>query len=114
MTKDKILTELARTRFVENYARKFCGKADLLNYEDIVGELWLIICEKDEGQVLGWYAHGGMRGVCRVVSGIIHRQLRSKSSAIYVKYTRRVYHEQPRGNILERCLSIERDTEGNE
>lgn len=114
MTKDEIITELARTRFVENYARRFCGKADLLNYEDIVGELWLIICEKDESKILGWYARGGMDGVRRVVSGIIHRQLRSKTSDIYLKYTRRVYVEQPRGNILERCQRIEIGTEESE
>ena len=100
-TIQQIITELYNTHFVENYARKFCGEADMVNYEDIVQELYLKICEVPAATLQAAYAKGGINAVRRYVSGLITRQLRStRSNTIYKKYTEKVYKEIPAGQAL--------------
>lgn len=94
-TTQDILTELYNTHFVENYARKFCGVADMQYYDDIVQELYLLLCEKSD-TIQAAYSKGGINAVRRYASGLITRQLRStRSNSIYQKYTIRVYTEIP-------------------
>ena len=102
-TTQQIITELYKTHFVENYARKFCGEADMVNYEDIVQELYLLICETPKETIQAAYRKGGINAVRRYASGLITRQLRStRSNTIYAKYTRHVYTEIPAGEALIR------------
>lgn len=98
-TTQQIITELYNTHFVENYARKFCGEADMVNYEDIIQELYLLICEKEEA-ITKAYKKGGINAVRRYASGLITRQLRSTRSSTYRKYTLHVYTEIPAGQAL--------------
>lgn len=93
-TREAILVELYNTRFVENYARSFCGAVDMQHFDDIVQELYSIICEIPEDRLTKIYAKGGINSVRRYVSGIITRQLRSTSSTIFKKYTWHSYREQ--------------------
>ena len=85
-SKSEILTELYNTHFVENYAFKMAGKLDKIFFEDIVGELYLFICELPEDFIMGIYNKCGINCFRQYVSGIIVKQLRSKNSIIYRKY----------------------------
>ena len=95
MTRDAIIRELYDTHFVENYARQFAGKADSVYFDDIVAELYCMICELPEHVVTSAYRQGGINAIRRYVSGLIAKQMRSTNSRIYRKYTRHVYNEQP-------------------
>lgn len=94
MTRNEILTELVRTHFIENYARRFCGIADLVYYDDIIGELYLIVAELPAQLIIDLYNGCGINCVRRYVAGIIVRQMQSTRSRVYHKYTEHVYHEQ--------------------
>lgn len=99
MDRNGIVIELYNTHFVENFAFKYMGRADRLNMEDIVQELYLTICEADHNKLCKAYLVGGINAVRRYVSGLIVRQMRSTNSRIYRKYTRRVYTELPAGSM---------------
>lgn len=94
-TPQEIITELYSTHFVENYTRQFCGVADMQNYEDIIQELYAMICEIPANKLTKAYNRGGINAVRRYVSGLITRQMRSDHSTIYRKYTMKVYTELP-------------------
>ena len=98
-TRDEILVELYQTKFVENFARKFCGKADMVYFDDIVAELYLILCEMPASKLVAVYYSCDDRSnidcLRRFVAGVIVHQLRSKESRIYLRYTRHVYRQKP-------------------
>lgn len=93
--KNDIIEELKATAFVENYARQFCGIADRVYFDDIVAELYLIICELPAKLVEQIYNGCGIDCFRRYVSGIVVKQMRSDNSRVYRKYTRHVYRETP-------------------
>lgn len=95
MQRDEIITELESTGFVENYANKFCGQMDRVYFEDIVAELYLIICELPASLVEQIYNGCGIDCFRRYVSGVIIRQMRSTNSRVFRKYTGHVYREVP-------------------
>lgn len=75
------------------------GEADRINHDDILQELWLMICEIKPYLLCGIYANGGINAVRRYVSGMIVRQMRSDRSTIFHKYTERVYKELPTASV---------------
>lgn len=91
--RNDIIGELVETQFVEHYAARFCGRNDFVNFDDIVAELYLIICELPESTLTTIYDAAGINGIRQYVSGIIIKQLRSKNSRIYHKYTKHTYYE---------------------
>lgn len=85
-SKSEIITELYRTRFVENYAFKIAGEIDRIYFEDIVGDLYLIICELPDEFIVNLYNKCGINCFRQYVSGIIIKQIRSFNSKVYRQY----------------------------
>lgn len=100
-SKTEILTELYNTHFVKNYAFKVSGRLDKVFFEDIVGELYLFICELPEDLIVGIYNKCGINCFRQYVSGIIVKQLRSKNSVIYRKYKKDYNTTIPLSSILQ-------------
>lgn len=86
ISKNQILEELYNTEFVDKYIYKLSNSLDLALIDDIKGEIWVIICEIKEDRIISLYKQGGINKVRQFVSGIIYRQIRSKTSPIYKKY----------------------------
>ena len=101
MTRDQIITELHASHLVENYAAKFMGAADAQYRDDIVGELYMMICELPVKMVEDMVSRCGMRCFRSYVSGIIVRQMRSDHSRVYRRYTLHVYRERPTADLTE-------------
>lgn len=87
-SKQQIIEELVATHFVENYTRQIGDSLDQQNLDDIVAELYLMICEIPESFITGIYNGCGINCFRRYISGLIVRQLRSTNSKIYRKYKR--------------------------
>lgn len=101
MTKSDIIAELYRSHFVEVDARRFMGCADRQWADDIVAELYAMICELPERLVVEIYDGCGAECFRRYVAGLIIRQLRSTNSKIYRKYTSHVYRTTTGNNYGE-------------
>lgn len=110
MTRNDIITELYKTQFVEKYAAMFMGEADRINKPDIIQDLYLMVCELNPEKLCAIYESGQINSVRRFVAGLIVRQMRSNHSAIYKKYTLRVYKELPTGSVHE-FRNIANDTD---
>lgn len=93
MNRDSIITELYRSGFIEKDAPKFVVCREY--QEDIIAEIYLIVCEVSGRKLERLYKEGGMEKVKRYVAGIITRQLRSKRSRVYYKYVNHRQHEVP-------------------
>lgn len=87
-SKSEIITELYDTHFVENYAFKIAGDIDRAFFDDIVGDLYLFICELPEEFVVNLYNKCGINCFRQYVSGIIVKQLFSTNSKVYRQYKR--------------------------
>lgn len=110
MTRNEIITELYKTQFVEKYAAMFMSEADRINKQDIIQDLYLMVCELNPERLCAIYDSGKINGVRRFVAGLIIRQMRSDHSEIYRRYTRRVYKELPTGSVHE-FRNIANDTD---
>lgn len=100
-TREEIITALKQQRFIERYAARFIKGAEVPWWDDIVAELYLYVCEKPAHLLERRYREGGMKAVKDYVAGIIVRQLNSKQSDIYYKYTRHAKREKPQDNIWD-------------
>lgn len=86
--RESILTWIYKTNIVPWYATYILQKPyedDLV--QDLIGELYLIICEIDEAKWNELYLQGKY-AISGYVTGIIKQQLWSDSSKIYFKYYR--------------------------
>ena len=86
--RETVLTWIYNTHLVEWYSTYILQKPyedDLV--QDLIGELYLIICEIKEEKWKELYAQG-QYAVSAYVTGIIHQQIISVNSAIYKKYTK--------------------------
>lgn len=109
-TKAQILVELYETHFVENYARKTAGEVDRRYLEDIVGELYLMICELPDKFITDIYNACGLNCFRRYVAGIVVRQMRSTNSKVYRVYKRHAFDVVPASQVEE----FDRIWEGSE
>lgn len=107
MTRDAIIGELTRSRFVEHYAAQFMGRADRVYRDDIIAELYLYICELPPVQLVTIHSGGGMSAVRGYISGLIIRQLRSDNSKIFKKYTRHVYTETATDTLWDGAKTLD-------
>lgn len=98
-SKQQILIELYRTHFVENYVRKIANEVDMMMFDDIVGELYLIICELPGNVITSVYNQCGINCFRRYISGIVVKQMRSNNSKIYWKYKRHLYNTIPASQV---------------
>ena len=87
-TKNDILLQLHSTKFVANYTRQMATAYDWPDLDDIVAEIYLMLCELDDSFVVTMYTGGGIDAVRRYVSGVIWKQLHSCNSKVFYKYRR--------------------------
>ncbi len=99
MSAAEIITEIYNSRFIERYSWQFMKNAEMINREDIIQEIYLMLCEVEGGRLCGIYEGGGMNAVMRYVSGLVVRQLRSDNSKVYWKYTLRTQRELSIGDF---------------
>lgn len=86
MGRNEIILELYKSEFVPKYVHVVAHPTDADNMDDIIAEIWLMICEIDDSRLLAIYNDGGMGQINRYVSGMIWNQLRSTNSAYYKRY----------------------------
>lgn len=84
ITKEQCIEELIKTGFVENYCKKVSyNKRDL---KDIVQDIYIMVYDLPEEQVVDLFVQGGVNQLRKFVSGLIVRQLCSKNGKIRKKY----------------------------
>lgn len=98
-TKEQILVELYETHFVDNYSRKIAGVVDRMYLEDIVGDLYLMICELPADLVTTVYNRCGINCFRQYISGMIYRQMMSTNSKVYRKYKKHAYDTIPASQV---------------
>lgn len=98
-SKEQILTELYETHFVENYTHKLASNADMEMFDDIVGEIYVIICELPAKLITQIYNGCGINCFRRYVSGIINKQIRSNNSRVYRVYKRHMFKTIAASNL---------------
>ena len=84
----QVLDEIYRDHTVERYVSKMASMSDLEFYDDIVGELYLMLCELPAKTVEDIYNGCGKKCFQRYVYCIIEKQVKSANSIIYRKYKR--------------------------
>lgn len=101
MTAADIITELYHTRFVEGYAGRFLDERDTGDRDDIVQEIYLMVCELNGDFLKATYTAGGINAIRRFVSGLICRQLLSDNSKVYRKYRLHTRRMVPAAQVKE-------------
>lgn len=94
-----IITELYETHFVENYARKIAGELDKPFLDDIIGDLYVMICEQRADTIQSIYNGCGINCFRRYVSGLIVRQMKSTNSKVWRKYKKNADKTQPLSTV---------------
>lgn len=88
-----IIKELCDTQFVENYTKK-CLKiiSNIVETEEAIQYIWvetLNYIHRNEEKVLKYYSKGGINQVRKLISGLIVRQICSKTSPFYFQYIKK-------------------------
>lgn len=83
MTKNDIITELAKKKEVEKIVHKYYKKREQL--DDLVQMIYLALLEKDEEQIVSLYENGELH---KYIAGMIHRQIVSNKSEWYLQHRR--------------------------
>lgn len=88
--RNEVIEYIYSTGLVPNYLKKIGFVNDFEDFEDILQELWLAICETKDETLEKLLNQGKEKdpyyAVRGYVSGLIYRQIRSKNSKIYYKY----------------------------
>lgn len=110
MTHYEIVSELYQNGFIPNYFLQQSFSTDRANAEDEIQEIVLQLLEY--GQKLEeLYKDGGMNRCRKYISGLIYRQIHSKTSKLYYKYKRHVERVVSINEIMDKTLKEE---EGND
>lgn len=97
MTEDELINKIVSCGFVENYIKQLIGYDQ--NLADYTQEIYLMVLEQKD-RVCNIYNEQGWKKTIAYLSGLIYRQLKSKTSAIYRKYKRPAELEL---HIIETC-----------
>jgi TRAP-type mannitol/chloroaromatic compound transport system substrate-binding protein len=105
-----ILNELYNTGFIQNFTKSFAKQNDIDFLEDEIQDIFLIACEIPEHRLIAMYEDGGINAVRRFLSGVIHRQMNSTTSAIHNRYRKRQGNtystEGMETEEIEKCYKI--------
>lgn len=85
----KIFNELVNVQFIDNYTKKMLVNKNEVEIEEAIQYLYLTCFEylkKHEQKVIEEYNNYGINRIRAICSGIIHRNLRSKTSPFYYTY----------------------------
>ena len=99
MNRDETLQYIADLGLVQGYVAKLIYTDDLQDYDDFVQECFLQICEvkpeKWEALWLQGTKKDGAKAVRGYVSGIIHRNVKSRNSRLWSKMKKHKERELP-------------------
>lgn len=86
-SREDILQYLWDVGLINNYVKKLEYETiDDETLQDIIQEIWLVICEIPEDKIVNLYKEQGKTGLTAFMSGLIYRQIHSNTSPIYRKY----------------------------
>lgn len=95
--RNKLIEDIYNTGLIQNYIKKLAYKADLQEYDDILQECWIQICEikpeRWEELLSQGKEHDKYFAVRGYISGIVYRQVRSRNSKIYAKFKKHKEYE---------------------
>lgn len=100
MDANAIIEELHKTNLVEAYVNKVGFQFCAPYLDDIIAEIWVMICAKGD-KLVQLYERGGMTEVRGYAVGIIHRQVCSTNSVIYRKYYRHDHRVVTQGEQID-------------
>lgn len=83
LDQNEIIIELYKTGFVRNYVTKLSKNRDYIDINDATQTIWLELLELPEGKLEEIFIRGGLNEIKKFTSGIIHKQIVSKTSKIY-------------------------------
>lgn len=84
-----IFQELTDTQFIDNYTKKMLVNRNEVEIEEVIQYCYLTCFEylsKHEEKTIKEYNNYGINRIRAICSGIIHRNLRSKTSPFYYTY----------------------------
>lgn len=84
-----IFQELTDTNFIDNYTKKMLVNKNEVEIEEVIQYCYLTCFEylaKHEEKTIKEYQNYGINRIRAICSGIIHRNLRSKTSPFYYTY----------------------------
>lgn len=88
--RNRLLTEIFNLNLVQNYCKKICS--DEKNIEDIIGEIWLQVCEVPIEKWDFLLSQGtdkdNLKSVRAFISGICYRNIKSQNSKVWYKIKR--------------------------
>lgn len=85
----KIFNELVNVQFIDNYTKKMLVNKNEVEIEEAIQYCYLTCFEylkKNEQKVIEEYNKYGINRIRAICSGIIHRNLRSRTSPFYYTY----------------------------
>ena len=101
-TRQEILKALYDSEFIHYYCVDIGDTAlDKANMDDIIQDIWVMICSSKPGVLERLWDEGGLNQVRKYCSGMISRQLHSKSSTIYRRYKRHAMLNVPMGDMKD-------------
>lgn len=112
MTKNDIITELAKKKEVEKIVHKYYKKREQL--DDLVQMIYLALLEKDEEQIVSLYENGELN---KYIAGMVHRQIVSNKSEWYLQHRRDIKEGFPIDmfpETFEIMMGAEEEEEENE
>lgn len=87
IARERIIKKLYETNFIPSYIRTLAHPTDAEFLNDLEQDIYLIVCSLSEEKLNDIY-QGDINRLRRYVSGIIHRQIKSTTSAYYRRYKR--------------------------
>lgn len=104
MNRDETIQYIYDLGLVEGYLGKLIYQSDKEDYDDFLQEIWVQVCEIPEEKWEKLWAQGtkndGAKAVRGYISGLIHRNVRSKNSRLYYKIKKHYEKEIPFSEYL--------------
>lgn len=85
--REQIIKKLFDTNFIPSYIRTLAHPTDAEFLEDLEQDIYTIVCSLPTDKLIDIY-RGDINRLRRYVAGIIHRQIKSTTSAYYRTYKR--------------------------
>lgn len=83
--RNKIITELYNTNFIQNYTRQIWEFETEEDYLDTIQFMFEFMLQIEPKRLISFYKKEGINGVRRFAAGLIVRNLRSETSPLYYK-----------------------------
>lgn len=99
MTRNETLQYINDLGLINGYLGKLIYPSDRDNYDDYFQEIWLQVCEVKPEKWEQLWEQGtrtdGSKAIRGYISGLVHRNIRSKNSRLYYKLKKHKEREVP-------------------